>query len=319
MKNSELLDTKALNAFVTIAESDSLTDAARRLGITQPAISQCLKHLEVQLGTELVVRRTKPVQLTVAGSVLKQNADQILGELRRASIAVQYAANTGRVKCRLGLVTSCSEAFGSKLLAYLSDQTEQVSLKSGISPSLPEAFFNRDIDILISDLSLSEVDNLQSYKLMRDPMLLAVPEKDFLEKDFSIQSLAQQKSLIQYSRLPYVGSYSEVVLRRMQITANVQHETDDTHTMMSLVKDGHGWAILSSICLAQVLHQLEGVKIIELDNSRHSRDIYLVAREGEMGSLPEQITEAIQDIFYTSIYPKLLRVAPWIKPNIFEK
>lgn len=317
MKNAELLDTNALNAFVTIAESDSLTDAARRLGITQPAVSQCLKQLEAQLGTELVVRRSKPVQLTVAGSVLKQNADQILGEIRRVRIAVQEAADTGRIKCRLGLVTSCAEAFGSKLLAYLSDHAEQVTLKSGIAPSLPEAFFNRDIDILISDLSLSEIDNLQSYKLMRDPMLLAVPEKDFSEKDFSVQRLAQQKSLIQYSRLPSIGSYSEIVLRRMQINANVQHETDDTHTLMSLVKDGHGWAILSSICLAQVLHQLEGIKIVELDNSRHCRDIYLVAREGEMGKLPKQMTEAIQDIFQSSIYPKLVRAAPWIKPDIF--
>ena len=75
MNQDKLIDTGLLQLFVTIAESNSLNDAATRLGITQPAISQGLKQLEERLGTQLVVRRMRPVQLTVAGTVLRQNGD----------------------------------------------------------------------------------------------------------------------------------------------------------------------------------------------------------------------------------------------------
>ncbi|MFT5720074.1 MAG: DNA-binding transcriptional LysR family regulator [Motiliproteus sp.] len=318
MKFSNLLDTNALATFMVISEADSLTDAAKRLGITQSAVSQSLKQLEDTLGTELVARRTSPVRLTAAGSVLRLKAGTILGDLRRLNATVRATAKKGVIQCRVGLVTSCSEVFGSKLIASLSSQAEQLTLRSGLTPPLAEAFFNREIDILISDMTLIEEDNLERFKLFRDPMVLVVSERHFSSSDFSIEALAAEQPLIKYSRIPHIGSYSEVVLRRMQILADVKYETDDTHTLINFVKDGHGWAILSAGCLAQTLYKLDGVKIIELDNSRHSRTLSLLARKGEMGEIPEQIATAIKDIFRDSVYPQLLAAAPWMKSEIFD-
>ncbi|MDX2424025.1 MAG: LysR family transcriptional regulator [Amphritea sp.] len=318
MKPSQLLDSNLLHNFVVIAESQSLTDAALRLNVTQPAVSQCLRQLEQQIGTELVVRRTKPVQLTAAGDVLKKHADTILGDLRRLSATVREAAQTGQVKCRLGLVTSCSEIFGSKLLAGLSSQTQQLIMKSGLTTGLHQQFLNRDIDILISDLTLMEEENLLRFSLIRDPMLLAIPERYYSADSFSLKQLAAEVPMIKYSRTSNIGGYSEVVLRRMQIKTNIRYETDDTHTLMSFVKDGHGWAILSGICLSQVIDKLKNVRIVELDNSRHYRDIYLVSRKGELGSMPEQVAESVKAIFFDKIFPSLKEVSPWMTPERYD-
>lgn len=317
MKQSDLLDSHLLNTFVTIAESDSLTDAAKRLGVTQSAISQSLKLMEDNIGLELVARRTRPVQLTHAGRALKQNADAILGDLRRLAATVRDVADKGVVQCRLGLVSSFSEVFGSQLIAHLSPSIERLNLKSGLTPSLTAAFLNREIDILVSDTPLNELDGLERFPLIRDPMMLAVAADVVPEKGLSIERLIQEQPMIKFSRLTHIGAYSEVVMRRLRILAQVRYETDDTHTLMSFVRDGHGWAILSGLCLAQVSYQLQGVKVFELDKSRHARTLYLVAREGEMGRIPRQVAEAIQSVFRQSVFPVLSTHAPWLEQTQF--
>lgn len=317
MKHQRMIDTQALYAFVTIAESDSLTEAAKRLGITQPAVSQSLKQLEEQVGTQLVVRRTSPVRLTVAGHVLKQNADAILGELRRLNATVREAADKGLIQCRLGFVTSCAEVFGSKLIAALGHKTERLTLRSGLTSAMVDAFLNREIDVLVTAETLSGVENLERFIVLRDPMLLAVSRQQIEEVGYSLESLASRKPLIKFGREASIGKFSEVVLRRMQIHANVRYETDDTHTLMSFVRDGHGWAILTALCLAQVLHAMDGVDVLELGNSRHARTIQLIARKGEMGTIPGQIAALIKSIFDANILPKLQLNAPWMTEELF--
>lgn len=317
IKNASIIDTHALNFFVTIAESTSLTEAAKRLGITQPAVSQSLKQLEEQIGAQLVVRRTSPVQLTIAGHALKQNANAILGELRRLNVTVREAADKGLVQCRLGFITSCAEVFGSKLIASLGHRTERLTLRSGLTPPMVKAFLNREIDVLVSDEALVGVEGLERFTVLRDPMLLAVSSEQMDEARFSLATLAAHRPLIKFGRDANIGKLTEVVLRRMEILPNVPFETDDTHTMMSFVHDGHGWSILSALCLGQTLHAVDGVDLLELDGNRHARTIHLIARKGELGDFPSQIATKIRSIFIAHLLPRLRAKAPWMTEKIF--
>ncbi|TDB01232.1 LysR family transcriptional regulator [Halomonas marinisediminis] len=317
MNQDQLLDTSLLRLFVTIAESNSLNDAAARLGITQPAISQGLRQLEDRLGTQLVVRRTRPVKLTVAGTVLRQNADAILGELRRLNAMVRDAAEKGLGRCRLGMVTSLSEVFGSQLFAKLQQRVESLTMRSGLANQLRHDFLNRETDIVISNDPFDGIEHLERYPLLRDPMLIAIPKELEMSTLPEPSVLAASSPLIKYGRSSDIGIYTEVILRRANLETKVKFETDDTHTLMRFVQGGHGWGILSALCLLQVLHRLEGIVLLPLDNSRHFRSIHLIARQGEMGSLPESISEMIQTMFYAEVYPQITNVAPWIEKKSF--
>ena len=317
MKNDLLLDTSLLRLFVAIAESKSLNDAALRLGITQPAISQGLRQLEDRLGTQLVVRRTRPVKLTVAGTVLRQNADTILGDLRRINAMVRDAAEKGLGRCRLGMVTSLSEVFGSQLFAKLQQRVESLTMRSGLTNQLRQDFLNRETDVVISNDPFDGIDHLERYPLLRDPMLMAIPKELEEVALLDINALAASSPMIKYGRSSNIGVYTEVILRRANLETKVKFETDDTHTLMRFVQEGHGWGILSALCLVQVLHRLKGVVLLPLDNNRHFRSIHLTARQGEMGSLPESIAKTIQTIFYAEIYPQLETITPWMDKNAF--
>lgn len=310
-------DTQALKTFIAIAESNSLSDAARRTGVTQPAISQALKNLEKMFGVVLVERRSKPVKLTAAGNVLKRNADMIVGDLRRLNAKVRDSSARGLIQCRMGLVTSCSEVFGSKLISRLSQKAQKLTFRSGLTPLLKEAFLKRDIDILISDDPIDGFDNFEVYQLFRDPMLMIAPTTELETKSYNIESIVGKLPLIKFGRHTHIGIYTEITLRRMRLITDVYYETDDSHTMINFVRDGHGWGILSCLCLAQCIHFKGQFLVLELDDTKHGRNIHLVCRKGELGSLPQQIANTIRQIFIHETFPNLKQIAPWLKPHSF--
>ena len=312
MTNRNEPDSRALKAFITMAESNSLSDAARKAGVTQPAMSRTLKNLEKLFGTSLVERRTKPVKLTAAGHILKRNADLIVGDLRRLNAKVRENSAKGLVQCRMGLVTSCSEVFGSSLLGTLNKQTQYIAFRSGLTPPLTEDFLNRDIDILISDETLDGVDKIERFKLFKDPLFMVLPKKPTMPRDMPMSKILESLPLIKYGRHSYIGGHVEVALRRMKLSTEVRYETDDTHTLVNFVKDGRGWGVLSHLCLVQVLHLKDHIICRELDKGRHGRDIYLICRKGELGSLPNRIAKIVRQIFIHDVFPQLKQMEPWM-------
>lgn len=322
---SELIDTHLLQTFVTVADSASFTEASQKLGVTQSAVSQALKQLEQTVGSELIIRRSRPLRLTAAGQMLKNSGETILADLRRLNASLRETSRKTLVQCRLGLVTSCSEVFGSGLISALGSQIERLTLRSGMTPSLIQAFLDREIDILVSSDPLPDVEGVERFHLCRDPLLLVCSESMHLRvarqgattSSAIIRQLAESEPLIRYGRNTHIGALSEVALRRSRILANLRYESDDTHTVIRFVQEGHGWAILSGLCLAQVLSHSQRIKAVELDHSNHARDLYLVARKGELGGIPGRVASEFQTILFNETLPELRELAPWLDQKSF--
>jgi len=91
-----------LRALVAIAHAGSFTRAARSLGVAQPALSQRLRALELELGVVLVERGNRTVGLTEAGRDLLVRAQRILAEVHDANEELAAHAKLGRGTVRLG-------------------------------------------------------------------------------------------------------------------------------------------------------------------------------------------------------------------------
>lgn len=73
-----------LQVFVAVAEEKSLRAAARRLDLTQPAVTRTVQELENDLGVVLMTRSVQGIELTPYGTALKTRAQQLLEDARRA-------------------------------------------------------------------------------------------------------------------------------------------------------------------------------------------------------------------------------------------
>src|ERR1700733_4589637 len=90
------METRHIRAFQAIVESGSIRAAARRLGVSQPALSKILHQLEAELGAPLVLRSVTGAVPTEYGRALMVRATLISEELRRAKEEIaQMAGNKG--------------------------------------------------------------------------------------------------------------------------------------------------------------------------------------------------------------------------------
>jgi len=78
-----------LTAFVRAAETGSFSRVAREFGVSQPSVSRMVASLEARLGVKLLLRTTRQVTPTDAGSVLLERARQVLGDLEDAESAAR--------------------------------------------------------------------------------------------------------------------------------------------------------------------------------------------------------------------------------------
>lgn len=72
-----MLNTQHLITFRTLVETGSFTQTARKLGLTQPAVSQHIQKLEKGLGEPLLIRHGRSTELTEAGEVLFQHVQEL--------------------------------------------------------------------------------------------------------------------------------------------------------------------------------------------------------------------------------------------------
>ncbi|MFX5760860.1 LysR family transcriptional regulator, partial [Acinetobacter baumannii] len=84
---NDRLDWNLLRTFLAIARERSISRAATRLHLTQPAVSQALKRLEDQLGLQLIDRQANPIEITRAGEEVRQIAEEVYGTISRLSQA----------------------------------------------------------------------------------------------------------------------------------------------------------------------------------------------------------------------------------------
>ena len=104
---------RELETFLAVAEASAFNGAARRLGLSPPAVTRLVTALEARLGARLFTRTTRRVALTEAGARLREDARRILGELAEA----ESAAAGSRTAPQGRLALTAPVLFGRRFLA----------------------------------------------------------------------------------------------------------------------------------------------------------------------------------------------------------
>jgi DNA-binding transcriptional LysR family regulator len=94
------MDLVLLRSFLAVADSGAITEAAERIGVTQPALSRRLQQLEDHLGVTLLARGRKGVQLTELGRLVHGEAQGIVAryEQMRETVASHQKLEGGTVR-----------------------------------------------------------------------------------------------------------------------------------------------------------------------------------------------------------------------------
>jgi LysR family transcriptional activator of mexEF-oprN operon len=123
------LDLNLLRVFVVVAEAGSVTEAASRLYLTQPAVSAALRRLASAVGAPLFIRAGRGIALTARGQRLLASARPHLGALVEAALSpVTFDPKTSERTVRLGLSDANEAWLLPPLLRVLAEEAPRLRL-----------------------------------------------------------------------------------------------------------------------------------------------------------------------------------------------
>lgn len=257
---TERLDVGALRILRAVADEGTITAAAARLGLSQPAVSQHVRRLERRLGTALLDRHGRTVRLTEAGAVLARHGATVTGALRAAEAEV--AALTGLRSGRVRLV-----AFPSAAATLVPPALAELRrARPGLSVALDEAEPPQSLALLRAgacDLALTfeypavgrvpggdgDRDGLVSIPLLDDPTFVALPAGHPAagSADLDLADLADEPWI---AGCPRCRGHLLADAAGRGFVPTVEHATDHYMAVLALVAAGLGVALLPGLVRA---------------------------------------------------------------------
>jgi LysR family transcriptional regulator, transcriptional activator of the cysJI operon len=144
------MDTRQLRAFCEVVERKSFSQAAERLGVTQPAVSLQVRALEKRLGTQLLDRSGRRVEPTEAGVKLYRSAQRLLA-LEEEVVNELADDATGELAgtLEIGASTGPGGVVLSTLLCRFAEQHPQVNVALSVfdTQSVVERVADRTLEL----------------------------------------------------------------------------------------------------------------------------------------------------------------------------
>lgn len=122
------MDLRQLKYFVQIAESGNFSRAAEVLRIAQPSLSQQMKHLEEELGVDLLLRHARGVTTTELGQQFYDHARRILQEVDRAKEVIRSQSTNPSGRVSVGLPTSACRGLSFPLFQAIAEHQPNITL-----------------------------------------------------------------------------------------------------------------------------------------------------------------------------------------------
>lgn len=246
-----MLDMQRLRVLSAVAQTGSVTAAARHLHYSQPSISHHLARLEAETGAQLIQRVGRGIRLTAAGKLLAGRAEEILGRLETARL--ELAAHVG-----LSAGTVHVVGFASGLLELLPPVVGRLAAEHpGLELHLTDAHPPEALQMLRTgeaDIALMNRfddtppdDGVRLTYLRSDATCLITPA-------------GVGGTLADHRDAPWIAGCEHVRANLIDLCATagfvprITCATDDIATKQALVASGLGVAVLPRLALESHRH-----------------------------------------------------------------
>ncbi|WP_312893337.1 LysR family transcriptional regulator [Ancylobacter sonchi] len=283
-------DLRGLDIFLAVCDAGTMAAAARRLALTQPAVSQAIAELERRIGVALFDRSARPLALTAAGGALRQRASALLSEARQIAPLLREAEHARLPLLRAGLVDSLSRTLMAPLAGKLTEMAEQASVLSGLTASHAGALLTRQLDLLVGADDLDEIEGLERWSLLTEPYVLLMPAAlPAPARPADLAQLCERLPLVRFSARSKTGMEVERHLRRLRLDLPRRLEFDTPYGVTASVAAGAGFAVTTPLCILEAAVPLDGFACRPLPGPAFARHLTLIARRQELGRLPREI------------------------------
>ena len=288
------MDIKQLHYFIAVSEQMNFSKAAERLHISQPSLSNAIKKLEQEIGSPLLERNTRNLQLTEAGELLFERAKVIVKNMEVLKIEMDEVIVHGTRDITIGVMESIKHWLPKVIANYKKDYPHmKIHLVDILGSKRVKKSLKSYKTHLIITNQLMDDPELEVQTLYEERLVAVLPlHHPLAQKDtLTISDICEE---------PFIISTEGFQTRRDILTSfeqagkniNIQFEIERFETAVSLVREHLGVTILPENYLQGptaktiVKKEIEGVNL--------SRNVYLVYLKNR--HLPLAIRQLLKDI-----------------------
>lgn len=240
------MDLRQLRTFREIAEAGSLSRAADRLRIAQPALSRQIRLLEDEAGLALFARHGRGMALTEAGQELLARVAGPMRQLEGAIAEVRSLSGAVAGQVALGMMPTVAAVLAGPLSRRVAQRYPDISLRvvEGYTGHLIEWVQRGATDATLLYGRATDF-HLPVRDLFVEGLVLVGPPGSGLSPDTPVTlAAAAHYPLVLPSRPHGLRAIVDAAAGRARITLNLRHEADSYLVLKDLVECGLGFAIL---------------------------------------------------------------------------
>ncbi|MEL6582672.1 MAG: LysR family transcriptional regulator [Pseudomonadota bacterium] len=272
---------RRLRMFLAVIDEGGVTEAAKALGKTQPAITTQVKALEADLQVALFRRVGRKLALTEKGEEIAALSRRALGELSTSINKILEATTGPTPPLRLGF--SAPQTMLQAAAAFKrTDPNTQLELRGATTQELFGGLDSYALDVIMIGLD-APLPRYHCQHYTRQSVVVALPEGDE-------RATTGALTLRELSEIPIVlreeGSFTrEVLLRafqRAKLSPQIAFEVSTREAVAEAVRRGFG----AGPVLSEEANALPGLTFCALENSEVFADDYLVCHHSALSYGP---------------------------------
>ena len=266
------MTTQQLQCFLRVAERLNFTKAAEELYLSVPTVTHHIQNLEAELGTKLLIRTSRKVQLTPAGVSFYQDASEIYGKIMVAAKRIHNLDRKGVQVLRIGCVTNTElERLTlplKKLHQEFPKKLPQIIVNDYFK--LEKMFENKQLDVIISTRTMTEDLSTGSFIPVCQMNELAVMSPEMYEElgydsaaqisEFHLDAARDYPLITLHQRLLPFRSNNKFQQEMMTyLHSHIHLACENDQAALLLARSGYGIAILPEFYLPR---QTDDLKIL---------------------------------------------------------
>ncbi len=258
------LNLHHLRLFRAVARDGTLTGAARRLNLSQSALSTQIKALEASLGHDLFERRGRGLVLTEAGRIALDHAEGIFRTAEDLSATLRHIG-TARRTLRVGALATLSRNFQIGFLRpFIGRSDIEVVLRSGAQVDLLRALEAMSLDVVLTNLvpARDASSRYLIHALSEQPVSLVGPP-DLAGR--SLPDLLGSEQLILPTPEAALRASFDALVTRLGVVPRIAAEADDMAMLRLLARAQAGVAVIPPIVVQDELASGALAELARLD------------------------------------------------------
>ena len=281
------LTLRQLQFFSVLVEEGQFGRAARRLAITQPALSNAIKQMEKLLGAELLTRSTHRLELTPVGAEVLARTDFLVNTFEVALRDIESTVQRGRAFVRVGVIPSAAARVAAAVSEFLQrDGQREVELAWRDAPSTTLLAELRSGQLDMAVAAITEPPNgLTCIDLFRDPLVLVVRRDHPLAAagDADWEAIGSERLvLFESGSMPALGNPA-----RAQFAQGAEpYRVSYSETLYALVRSGQALGLMPRLYTTS-LRDPE-LAVVPLQKPRIERRVVLAYLPGPMRNVVAQ-------------------------------